>query len=1186
MSRTSARLLGALVLCCAALSAQEFRATISGRVYDASGAAVPKAKVQVSNAATNETTSAVTETSGSYTIPLLRPGNYSLSVSAPGFKQAVRENIELQVGKVAGVDVTLEVGMTSETVEVTGEAALLETQTGSRGGVVNTQQVSEIPLNARNPFMLGAIMPGVTFNGAAIWQRPFDNGAIAEWSINGSKNSSNEFLMDGASNNGQMGNNNIAYVPIVDAVQEFNVQTNSYNAEYGHTGGGIFNVVLKSGSNTFHATGWEYLRRTPLDANTFQNNAIGAPRTQHYLDQYGFQLEGPVYVPKLLRKSGPVRLFYMGSFENYREGTPTPLILSYPEKEMRLGDFSNLRNSSGQPVTIYNPFTATTDAKGDPVRQPFPGNIIPPSLLNPIALAVTKYMPVPNRPSPAGFAYSRGNLAFPSYFAKDRFYNLILKFDWNFGDRHRAFIRHASNDRTEDRNGNGIFEGPGQDGQQPFQRINDAYVADWVSTLTPTLIFNVRGSYNRFIEKGFGRGNSGFDLKSLGLPSALVDSLPGPRYFGRWDYGYTSLGRYQGINISNTFGLMANVTKISGSHTIKAGIDIRQINYIQQDSGNILQFSGAGNFTQKVWNQGDNTSGDAYAAFLLGLVGGSSNYPLYPYWKQWYVAPFVQDDWKVSRRLTLNLGLRWDFNDPPHEKHNRMNGPFDPKIVNPVASLLPASALAAYPDLANLKGGLTFAGVNGVASRPDHLNRGNVQPRAGFAFQLRDRLVMRGGVGMYFVNPGNDFLKTSGFSTNTSIINSNDGGRNPIAGVLSNPYPTGINVPTGAALGAKTFLGRDFSWFDPSFQSPYVWQFSYGFQYQLGKSSTLEASYVGSRSYNLNMQKAFNIPSLGFRKQCNPLEGGSVAYCDAQLPNPFKGVNDFKGTNFYTAGTLSRYQLARPYPEFSGDLTQQGRNDSRIWYNSAQVVYNVRIRGGLNLLGNYTYSKQIERWGYNDPFANVQQEGPYFLDRPHSFKLTTIYELPFGKGKRFMAGSGTLLDKFIGGWELTNLFIDQSGTPADLPGNVRILRDPKVKPNWKDYRVRGFSPCVAREFNDGHIEPMKYAVDAGCGTDTAQYSWLILPGYAPRETPYRSGQIRKHHAFTMDASLNKTTKITERLRMQFGIEAFNVLNHNYYGRESFNTNPFDPNFGTVFPAYAWTGNGFPRQVQIRLKGMW
>ncbi|MCL5745848.1 MAG: carboxypeptidase-like regulatory domain-containing protein, partial [Acidobacteria bacterium] len=317
------------------LRAQEFRATISGRVLDGSGAGVPGASLTAVNAATNESTQARSDASGAYTIPFLRPGNYRLSVTADGFKQFSRENIVLEAAKIAGIVVTLEVGAITESVTVTAESALLETQTASRGGVVDTTQVAELPLNARNPFMLGSMMSGVTFRGAAIWQRPFDNGAIAQWSVNGSQMSNNEFLLDGAPNNAQMGGNNIAYVPIVDAVQEFNVQSNSYDASYGKTGGGVFNVVLKSGTQNHHITAWEFMRRRVLDANTFQNNAIGAKRPNHYLDQYGFQLDGPLTIPKLFPKDGLVKAFYLGSFENYREAWPQFLNISYPEPEMR-----------------------------------------------------------------------------------------------------------------------------------------------------------------------------------------------------------------------------------------------------------------------------------------------------------------------------------------------------------------------------------------------------------------------------------------------------------------------------------------------------------------------------------------------------------------------------------------------------------------------------------------------------------------------------------------------------------------------------------------------------------------------------------------------------------------------------------------------------------------------------------
>ncbi|MBM3747906.1 MAG: TonB-dependent receptor, partial [Acidobacteria bacterium] len=1158
----------ALVLLAGLLLGQEFRATLSGRVLDPSGAAVPGARIQAVNTANNETATAATDTSGAYTVPFLRPGVYRMNVTAQGFKAYNRENITLQVGQIAGIDVTLEVGEVTESVQVTAEVALLETQTASRSGIVDTRQVLDLPLNTRNPFMLGAMMSGVTFRGAAIWQRPFDNGAIAEWSVNGGRNSNNEFLMDGAPNNGQAGGNNIAYVPIVDAVQEFSVQTNSYDSQYGHTGGGVFNVVLKSGTSSHHITGWEFMRRKSWDANTFQNNSIGAARPGHKLDQFGFQLDGPAQIPGLFRKDGAVKLFYLGSFESYHELWPQFLRNSFPEPEMRNGDFSKLVTSDGRPITIYNPFDYTMDAANNPTRRPFAGNMIPGSMIHPVARAVTRYMPAPNAKTPAT-RYSTQNLLHPEYPANDDFYNLILKFDWNFGDKHRAFIRHASNDRTEDRCTNGVCEGPGQAGQQPFQRINDAYVADWVGTITPTLVLNARLSHNRFIEKGFGRGNVGFDLTSLGLPASLVSQLPGPTYFGLWQFaGYSSLGRYQSINITNNYGLMGNVTKIWGAHTVKMGVDIRRIHYITQNSGNILNFAAAVGCTQRLWNQGEADAGDGYASFLLGSPPGSVNYPLYPFFRQWYMAPYIQNDWKATRRLTLNLGLRWDYNGPPDEKYNRLNRGFNPTVASPVAAQIPAAMLTQYPSLRNLKGGLSFAGVDGQPRIVSKRDFANWQPRVGAAFQITSKLVMRAGYGLNFLNPNNNYLQTAGFSTSTPIQNSLDGGRTRIPNVLGNPLPGGINVPTGASRGAATFVGQNTSWFNENFWTPYVKQFSFGFQYQLTNRGTLEASYVGTRTVGANSEKAYNIPSLDFRKQCNLLEGGNPAYCDAGLPNPFRDVPAFAGTGFYTSTTLSRYQLNRRFPHFSGDMTELGRNDSNFWYNSLQVNYNHRMSRGLTLLTNYTLSKQVERWGFNDAFANVQQQGLYFLDRTHIFKLTAVYDLPFGKGQRWGSGATGAVQKLIGGWEFNAFYNDSSGEPLDLPGNVIMLKDPRVTPDWKAHQVRFWSPCVLRQYNDGSIRPQQFSLDRGCGTDFANYAWLMTASYAPRATSYRSGQLRAHSAFTLDFSLNKTTYIGERARVQIGIEAFNAFNHNYFGRERGTTDPNNPNFGTLFPNQA------------------
>ncbi|MCZ2156424.1 MAG: carboxypeptidase regulatory-like domain-containing protein [Bryobacterales bacterium] len=1172
--------------CIATMNAQEFRATISGHVFDSSGAAIPDARIQATNIANNETSQATTNNAGVYSIPFLRPGLYKLTVSADGFKSYVRENITLQVGQIAGIDISLEVGAITETVEVTSQAALLETQTASRSGVVNTQQVAELPLNARNPFMLGTMMSGVTFRGAAIWQRPFDNGAIAQWSVNGGRQSNNEFMLDGAPNNAQAGGNNIAYVPIVDAVQEFNVQMNSYDAQYGKTGGGVFNVVLKSGTNDFHATGWEFMRRKWLDANTFQGNAVPRAsgvkneRADHTLDQYGFQLEGPVYLPKWLKKDSPVKLYYLGSFENYREKTPNPLTNSYPEPEMRTGDFSKLVTSDGKPITIYDPLNAT-DPGGNPIRSPFPNNRIPQARISPVAAAVSAFMPLPNSPARAGSRYSTNNFLIPEYVNNDKFYNLILKFDWNFGDNHRAFFRHASNDRTEDRAVNGIDNKVGTDGQQPFQRINDAYVADWVATLTPTIVLNIRGSYNRFIEKGLGRANADFDLTSLGLPSSLVSQLPGPTFFGRWEFtGYSPLGRYQSINITNNYNLAANLTLIKGAHTMKAGIDLRRGHYILQNTGNILLFQNSPAWTQRLYNQGEATSGDGYASFLLGTpTGGSSNYPVFPFFRQWYFAPYFQDDWKVSRKLTLNLGLRWDYNGPTDEKYNRINRGFDPKLANPIAGEISAANLALYPQLKNLSGGLLFAGVNGQPTIAYKRDLNNWQPRVGFAYSMNDRLVIRGGYGLYYLNPTNDAQISTGFQTTTPLVSSLDDNRTPLPNVYSNPFPT-INKPAGAALGALTFAGQNSNWFNPNFNIPLMHQFSLGFQYQTTQTSTIELSYVGSRSRGLNDERDYNIPTLDFRKQCNLLEGGSAAYCDAQVPNPFKGIEAFRGTSYFTASNISRFNMNRPFPQFNGVMQQKGLDTSDIWYNSLQVNYNQRVGDDLTIVTNYTFSKMVEQWGFNDPYVGIAQRGLYFLDHPHYFKFTTVYELPFGKGKKFASGVSGVTDKLLSGWQLTTFYTNSSGEPTDLPGNVFQLRDASIADiDWKAHQVRGFKACTERLFNNGTTS----RINCAAGEDPY---WLMLPSYAPRATPTRSGQIRKHQAFTMDASLNKMTQITERLRVQFRAEAFNIFNHNYFGRDSFNTDPTNPNFGTVFPSTVSNQNSFPRQIQFGFKVFW
>ncbi|MEP7338390.1 MAG: TonB-dependent receptor, partial [Acidobacteriota bacterium] len=834
-------------------SAQDFRATVTGRVTDANHAAIPGAQVQVKNLGTNEIATATTDTEGNYKVPFLRPGAYSITVEAQGFKKSTQDNVDLVISQKGTFDFSLQPGNVSEQITVVGDTQVaLETASADRGGVIDQQKVLELPLNSRNPFMLGVLAPGVNFNGAAIWQRPFDNGAIAQWTINGSQQNGNEFLLDGAPNNGQAGGNNIAYVPPVDSVQDFKIMTNTYDAQYGKTSGGIINVNLRSGTNALHGTVYEFMRREPLDATDFRLNARNQPKALHYLDQYGFQFAGPIYVPKIY--NGKDKSFFMFNYEGYREGVPQPLTLSVPAPEFVNGDFSKLVDAAGKPIIIYDPLTTRANPNFDPskpvsttnlkeIRDPFPGNIIPTNRLNPIAQKLLSYFPKANVTTP-GQAYSRSNFFLSPNIATDAFYNWTAKVDQQFNEKHHMYLRFAKNDRRENRNENGVVDSVGECCQLPFKRLNDAFVADHVASFSPTLIANFRVSFNRFEEKGVADEDLGFDQTTLGFSSALIGSLPGTKTFGRYELGdgYSFIGRYPSNNLTNTIAAHPNVTWIRGSTTWRGGVDMRWVQYITRNEGNPFRLTAERRYTQQRWDQADAQSGNSIAAFLLGYTGGVADYNLFPTTLGNYYAPWVQNDWKVNRRLTLNLGLRWDINTPPNERYNRLNRGFDATTVSPIDKLIDRTK---YPGFAQIKGGLLFAGTEGSARNASNTDWNNIQPRIGVAYLLKDKIVLRGGWGLYFVNPNNDYLQFNGFQITTDIVSSNDSGRIPIANTVGNPFQQGIAVPAGTANGLNTFAGRGFNFVNLDFQVPKVHQFSFGIQYQLPWESKLEVSYVG-----------------------------------------------------------------------------------------------------------------------------------------------------------------------------------------------------------------------------------------------------------------------------------------------------------------------------------------------------
>jgi hypothetical protein len=1189
------------VLCAVLSQAQEFRATLTGRVIDPSGATIANAPVQARNIGTNEVSASLTDSQGTYSIPFLRPGNYTLSVEAPGFKKSVREGLILSVGQTLGINVTVDVGQLTEQVVVSAEASLLQTEKSDRGQVIDEQRVHELPLNARNPFMLSILSAGVNFNGNIIYQRPFDNGAIADWTISGGLDRQNEFLLDGAPNNAQAGGNNIALVPPVDSVQEFKIQTNSYDSQYGKSSGGSVNVLLKGGTNRLHGTAYEFARRNAWDANSFQNNAAGIPKVAHFLDQYGGSIGGPIFFPKLY--NGKDKSFFFVNYEGYREGTPTPLVLSVPEPEFLQGDFSKLVDNQGRPIVIYDPSTGH-DVNGTWVRSPFDGNKIPPSRLNPIAQKILSFYPKPNQPF-AGSFYSQGNLFVPGgdNLDHDSFYNLVIKLDQNVSEKHHVFFRHASNDRTEIRSFNALGPNqPGGDGQFPLKRVNDAYVLDWVGSLRPTFLANARISFGRYIEGSAAYGNSNYSPTQLGFPAGMVNQLALPGWFGRYEFdNYQALGKYYSFNYTNTLAFHPTITWIKSAHAIKTGVDMRWIQYNILNPGNPFRFQSTREFTQKEYNRGDALSGNSIASFLLGdptPSNGNSGAEVnvLPSTLGSYFAPYIQDDWKISRRLTLNLGIRWDLNVPPSERYNRISRGFDPTAPSPADKLVDHSA---FPSLPPLIGGLLFAGHGGTPTIVANTDKTAIQPRLGMAYRITEKFVFRGGFGKFYLNPNNDYIQNNGFSVTTPFVGSTDGGRTPIENALNNPYPSSIVQPAGSALGAATFLGRSgFSFFDPTFKLPYVWQFSSGFQYELSAHSALEIAYAGNRGYKLETNLDYNEPSLAFRQQCNPLEGGNPAFCDGLVPNPFYNLAAFAGTTLGTSPTISRFNLARPFPQF-GSFTQRGRNDGKSWFNSMQVTYELRRWAGLNLNVAYTLSKMIEQGrnftdnSGNLPFLDVQrfvvQRGIYQYDRPHVIKVSSVWELPFGKGRKLFNTSNAFWSRVASGWQHTIIFQYSSGRPWDLPGNttstapVRILHNPGTTPDWSASKIYGVVPCVARYNSDNTITLQPYSQNVqGCSATTADF--LELPRYAPREVPFRDGRVRLHSTPQVDMSIAKNTQIKETMSVQFRAEAFNLMNTFYFPLQQFNNNPDDSNFGSIIKGTVAQGNAnFPRQIQLAVK---
>jgi hypothetical protein len=1093
-----------------ALSAfsQEFRSTVTGAIKDPQGAGIGGAAIVATQTDTSAKFRTVSESDGQYTLPFLPPGSYSLSVSANGFKSYDRTGIQVSANERVSLDVSLEIGQTSETVNVTAEVTGLEMSSASSGQVITTNQIENIPMNGRTPLTLAQLSFGVIPNADPRFNRPFDNGGPSGFSIGGAPAQTNEILLDGAPD--VTANDRVSYNPPVDTIQQVKTEIFGADASFGHTGGGTVNQITKSGTNKFHGTAYLFNQTSALESRNYFLRRSGLLLPVGRFNQYGLTTGGPVWVPKVL--DGRNKLFYFFAYEGIKDSYPETVITTVPTAAERSGDFSQLL-SVGTNYQIYNPYSGVVNGSRIS-RQPLANNIIPSSLLSSVAKNYLQYYPLPNSPGNKDGANNYTANAVRS----DVFDSEFGRLDYNISDNHKIFGTVHTNDRIENRSNRFFNIASGNF----LSRTNRGFTIDDVYTINPTTLVNSRISWNRFIESN-AKPSSGFDFSQLGFPVSLAKAATALVLPIVDIGGFNQLGDNAGnVTPFDIFQIYSSVTKIVGPHNMKIGGDFRLYRESNLGFGNS---SGSYQFRTQ-WTRGplDNSTsaplGQDLAAFLLGLpTSGAGGFDVNAARtnQAGYYSLYFQDDYRVRSNLVLNIGIRYDKDLGTTERYNRSVNGFDFTTANPVS----AAAQAAYNKnpIAEIAAGQFKVPGGDLFSSSSNRNVYNTHsryfsPRFGFAWTPefgKGKLVVRGGYSVFVFPIITGGVNQTGFSQTTDVVStSNSYLTNDIT--LSNPFPGGILQPTGSSLGLSTFAGKSLTFFNPNPLNPYSQRWTLGIQRQLPGNTVLEVGYIGNHAIHLPVNHQLNflprqyLSTLGVRDQ--PVIDRNTA----NVGNPF--LNLLPGTSI-NGSTIARSQLLLPYPEFTG-VTEQGVSEGSSYFHMFQVRADKHFSNGLQLLANYSHSRLMERRSrLND--SDLQLEKRVSSDdRPNRIVISGSYELPFGHGKMFGASSPALVNKLIAGWTFNAVYTRQSGAPVSW-GNVIYLGGDL---NW-----------------DPH--------NAQHAFDTTRFVTASSLQLSNNVRTYGSlfNNLRQDPSNILDSSLIKNTQITEWLRLQIRVEFFNVFNH-------------------------------------------
>ncbi len=1140
---------------------QESRGTVLGRVTDSSGLVVPQVALQITNLATGVTVKGSANGEGNYFFSFLIPGMYQIAAERTGFKRFVRDGIEVHVNDRLEVNILLEVGAMAETVTVTEEAPLLDTTTASVGRVVGVKEVRELPMNHGDPDNLIRLSGGVAFTDSPSKDQPWQMLNTA-YAMAGQKSSTNEFTLDGASNtlhDVARGSVAEAWTPPGDAVAEFKVQTASFDASTGQTQGAVVNVSLKSGTNQFHGTAYWAKQLPNFNANLFFANIAGQKIGSFHYNRLGGTFNGPVIIPKLY--NGKNRTFFMFAYEYIKSTTIIGTIATVPTAAQRNGDFSALLKL-GANYQIYDPFSRVPAANGRYSNQPLAGNIIPANLISPVAKNILSYYPMPD---PTGGTADFGNNLNRSQWPSRIPYNTQLyKFDQVISDRNRFMFRMNRNYHDSNDTDYFGFENPALGAF--FWTEAAGFAVDDVHSFSSTLVMDVRVSDTRFVraQKPTAAGQD-FHLTTLGFPAAIDNQIaPGYHQFPAVTMtGYTSLGaRTPLFKQTQTQALAVSFDKIKGAHDFKFGFEYRRYPNNQtsgsSSTGLLLGFTEA--YTAgPLDNAATSPRGQALASLLYGLPSsGTLTLPAASDLADVssVLAGFFQDNWKVTRKLTLNLGLRYELESPMTERYNRAVFGFDSTAAQPFAAQVQANyALNPTPEISasqiSVKGGLTFAGVNGNSRALYARDTNNFMPRFGFAYSANSKTVVRGGYGIYFGSLGTrmeDAIQT-GFVQNTTVIPTLDGGQT-FSGTLANPFPNGFLYPLGSAAGTLTNVGNaiTFNPYHPS--AARLQKFQFDIERELPGQILLDIGYMGARDRDLEIVRNLSALPDQYLSTSPVRDPATINYLTTNLPNPFT-TPQFTGTG-RAGSVIARSALLSPYPQFTSVTSYV--YDGTASYNALNVRLEKRFSRGFMAQATYTFSKFIEATSYLNAGDAAPTRAISNQDFPHHVSVSGIYEFPFGRGHKFLTNNHSVLGVLVSGWQIAPVYTYQSGVALGFGNSILTCPISQVpisgKNNTKVYQWVNTS-CFNR------VSPQQLANN--------------LITLSPRFAGIRADAYNY-----FDASLLKRTKIHEKLEVEFRVEALNVLNQVTFG--SPNTSPTSTLFGQVTSQL-----NVPRRMQFTLR---